>query len=308
MLIGVDASPEAARAAALGWTVATTAHARYKIVHVLREPVDIAALPSAPAGLPALHRMLETGARTAIEAALAGMIPDPVIHSLEIQSGSPAVILADLARDADLLVVGGKHHSALGRWVVGSTVHQLARSITTPLLIAGPVTTPPRRIIAAVDLSAAAGPTLAQAVKYARLFGAHLGVLHVVEPLDYNLDPLLGPLAGPMPVIMDNAERFRVAGDMLREVIWPDVQYEHAVELLRQGPVDATLRAEVRDWGAEWVVVGSHGKGWVDRLLLGSQSHRLLGDLPCTTLMVPVRNHVAPGTVGAAPAAREWHT
>jgi len=35
------------------------------------------------------------------------------------------------------------------------------------------------------------------------------------------------------------------------------------------------------------VVVGSHGKGWVDRLLLGSTTERLLDQLPASLLVVP---------------------
>jgi len=47
------------------------------------------------------------------------------------------------------------------------------------------------------------------------------------------------------------------------------------------------------------VIVGSHGKGWVDRVLLGSTTERLLNKLPCPVLVIPVR---APG--GPVPLSR----
>jgi len=34
--------------------------------------------------------------------------------------------------------------------------------------------------------------------------------------------------------------------------------------------------------------VGSHGKGWVDRLIIGSVTEDLLNDLPTGVLVIPV--------------------
>jgi nucleotide-binding universal stress UspA family protein len=45
---------------------------------------------------------------------------------------------------------------------------------------------------------------------------------------------------------------------------------------------------EAAAWRADVVVVGSHGKGWVDRLLIGSVTEDLLNNLPCAVLVVPV--------------------
>jgi Universal stress protein family len=36
-------------------------------------------------------------------------------------------------------------------------------------------------------------------------------------------------------------------------------------------------------------VVGSHGKGWVDRILIGSTTERLVTELPTSILVVPAR-------------------
>jgi len=40
-------------------------------------------------------------------------------------------------------------------------------------------------------------------------------------------------------------------------------------------------------------VVGSHGKGWVDRLLIGSTTERLLNRLPTSLLIVPINKPAA---------------
>ena len=57
---------------------------------------------------------------------------------------------------------------------------------------------------------------------------------------------------------------------------------------VRCGTPSRTICDEAGAWDADIVVVGSHGKGWVDRVLLGSTTERLLARLPASVLVVPV--------------------
>ena len=301
VLVAVDASPESARAAALGWAIARVSHARFRLVHVARDPESDAWAP-APANPPALQRMVDEGDRDAIEAALAKTVPQPVITHLEMHRGAAADVLANLSHGAELLVLGGKHHTALGRWLVGSTAHQLVRTSTAPILIAGPVNTGlPRRVLAAVDLSTAAGPTLAYAARFAAMLEADLGVLHVVEPLPPVFDPVLGPAKAVLG-IMDNDARFHAAEDVLDASVWPEHLYPNAERLLRHGAASATIVAEARNWHADVLVVGTHGRGFIERLVLGSVTNYLLNDLPMSLLVVPMLRPAAASEPVAMPA------
>src|SRR5205807_8898065 len=96
-----------------------------------------------------------------------------------------AVMLQEVTRAlrAGLLVLGGKHHSALERWLGGSTSLHVVRTSEVPVLITAGQPVALRRILVAADLSPAAGPTVALAERLARLVGAELRVLTVFEPL-----------------------------------------------------------------------------------------------------------------------------
>jgi nucleotide-binding universal stress UspA family protein len=174
-----------------------------------------------------------------------------------------------------MLVLGGKHHSKLGRWLGGSTVHQVVRRLTVPLLVtAGELRVRPR-VMVAVDPSYAAAPTVKQAVAFARLLGSPLHALHVVDP---------PPAIAELP------------RDWSREIverdIWPRLPLVEEAKVIREGDPFETIVAEAAAWHADVIVVGSHGKGWVDRLLIGSVTEDLLNNLPCAVLVVPVRKPV----------------
>jgi len=173
-------------------------------------------------------------------------------------------------------VLGAKHHTALGRWLGGSTVHNVARMLRVPLLVTG---TPPaeiRRVLAAVDVSAAAGPTLDVAARFADLFDAELRVLHAIEPL-----PVIPEV--PPPVNQRDYERL-MEEDCTRKV-WPLVPAD-VEKVIRLAAAETGIAAEAKAWQADLVVVGSHGKGWVERMLVGSVTERLLDHLPAPTLLV----------------------
>jgi nucleotide-binding universal stress UspA family protein len=173
--------------------------------------------------------------------------------------------------DAALLVLGGKHHSKLGRWLGGSTVQQVARQLTVPLLVtAGKLRVRPR-IMVAVDQSYAARPTIDRAVALARLLGSPLHALHVVDP---------PPAIAELP---RNWSR-----EIIERDVWPHLPLVENAKVIREGIPFGTIVDEAAAWRADIIVVGSHGKGWVDRLLIGSVTEDLLNNLPCAVLVVPV--------------------
>lgn len=282
ILVGVDTSPESMDAVQLGWAVARAAGTPCRLIHATPEAWTVPTAPHTFAMKPeALNESAREAARVAVVEALAGKVPDEALTALEVRTGRGAAVLRDAAREgpASLVVLGGKHHTVLGRWVVGSTAHTLVRSLEIPLLVSAHVPLPVRRVVAAVDLSDAAGPTIQAAERYAELFGAALHVLHVVEPL---------PIIPDTPLQFNDEEVFARSREHVERYVWPRIAYPGATTGLRRGTAVDGITAEVADRKAELVVLGSHGKGWVDRILIGSLTERVLGALPCSMLVVPV--------------------
>lgn len=55
---------------------------------------------------------------------------------------------------------------------------------------------------------------------------------------------------------------------------------------LREGDVKRALLDAILEWGSDLVIVGSHGKGALGRLFLGSVSHALVTHAPCNVEVV----------------------
>ena len=273
IVAGVDGSPESLRAAALAWRIAEAGGAKCYFVFAAPEPW--------PGGVEPLHYppriydQLVADVRRLLDDGLGGEIPAAGREALVVRSGRPGVVLADVAKErgAELVVVGGRHHGALMRSLGGSTAHYLVRTLDTPVLVVGPGARPMRRVLVAADLSEAARPALAAARRYADVLGAQLRGLHVVEPAKY---PLV------VPLLFDEAEYERRCRKAFERLAPPP---DHVV---RQGIAVDVIAEEAARWEADLIVVGSHGKGWAHRMLIGSSTERLLNLLPASLLVVPV--------------------
>lgn len=280
ILVGVDASPAAVSAAALAERLAELAAVRCELVHAVRDAWAPLVAVNPDPRVAEMQVLQQAVSRDRVRQVLKGTVSDRVLETLKVRFGPAAVVLRQVVEESrpGLLVLGGKHHTALERWLGGSTSLHVVRTSEVPVLITAREPATPRRVLVAADLSKAAGPTVCLAERFARLVGAHLRVLTVFEPLP--------DLPGVPP--MDPTEYYALAQETLEKDIWPLVTGTGVERLVRHGTVVDTLLREAADWQADLLVVGSHGKGWAQRMMLGSVTESLINHLPTSLLVAPV--------------------
>jgi nucleotide-binding universal stress UspA family protein len=140
-----------------------------------------------------------------------------------------------------------------------------------------------RRILHASDFSPASRRAFDAAVGLAKANGAALTLVHVLEPaipwveVDYA-----SPRAYKL-VTSARAAATKQLGALVRKAKEAGVQ--STGRLVDGNPRDAIPRAATR-MHADLVVVGTHGRTGLNKLLLGSVAERVVATVPCPVLTV----------------------
>ena len=140
-----------------------------------------------------------------------------------------------------------------------------------------------KRILCAIDFSDAAAPAEALAVTLARPFGAELVLVHVASEAPLWREST----TGTAQVRAVFAAQRKWAADALAErAVALGGQGVSARWLLKVGvPWQEIVRAAT-DEHADMIVMGTHGRTGLDRLLLGSVAERVVRRAPCPVLAV----------------------
>lgn len=66
---------------------------------------------------------------------------------------------------------------------------------------------------------------------------------------------------------------------------FPDLKEDLTTQILGGSPEQIIIE-EAENWGADLIVVGSHGYGFWERMLLGSVSNAIVNHAPCSVMVV----------------------
>lgn len=178
---------------------------------------------------------------------------------------------------AGLVVTGVSSNETLGRFLLGSTAENLARTLPKSLLVVRKRTHGPyRRIVVATDFSASSRHALLTA---ARLFpGRELILFHAYTSALSGLAD-----TAPHPGVSVGIEKTDCTAFLEATTLPPGVEVRPVIE---HGAIESVLTRYVREHDIELVVMGDHGRRGLMSVLLGRTAAKLLDWLPCDTLLV----------------------
>jgi nucleotide-binding universal stress UspA family protein len=144
-------------------------------------------------------------------------------------------------------------------------------------------------VLVANDFESASDTAMTYAREFARTFGARLHVLHVVEDA--------AVYAGPDAIGVDLS---RVQADLnevgqvglSRVVTAEDRSALKAVSVIRAGSSPAfEIVRYAKEHSVDLIIVGTHGRGVVGHLLMGSVAEKVVRLAPCPVLTVRHPEH-----------------
>ncbi len=145
------------------------------------------------------------------------------------------------------------------------------------------------KILLAVDGSEFDQIAVEEVIRWPWPSGTEIRVLSVVHPFPYiPLDPVAVFVFGAAHYDSLKQERERAARDVdkaAKEIRKRAPGLKVAVEALEGSPKKMIVE-EAERWGADLIILGSHGHGPAERFLLGSVAQAVVFHAPCSVEVV----------------------
>jgi nucleotide-binding universal stress UspA family protein len=294
LLAAVDQSDAADEVLRAAWHVAARTDAALHVVHACGLPpvvVDAVVPGMAPINL-AFQPRLDQAAE-ALDACIGRAASSGVaVASRKVVPDAPHRAILQRAREvhADLVVLGPHRHATLDARLLGTTADRVARTADVPCLVVRCyLNLPLTRVVVPLDLSEPAAEALDVALEWLVGLGPHtpgfdapaaeLRVVHVLPQWvvgagfrtgHATVGPELHREVGAALERSGHAGRVRVREDLL----WGEGTAEQIVRY-------------AADERAGLVVMATHGRGALERALIGSVTAAVARDAGCCVLLVP---------------------
>lgn len=200
---------------------------------------------------------------------------------------SPPGAIVEYTEDLDIdLVVAGTHgRRGLQRLLIGSVAEEVLRTAPCPVLTVrtGDDTAPAwgvRNILVPTDFSDASLEALRHAKELALTYGAQITLLHAVEEVVYPSAYGVEPANLPGPQVIDRVE------DSLADLARTEIGYEHVVVQANVGYAPSTILDYAETNEVDLVVIATHGRTGLERMLLGSVAERVVRRSPAPVFTV----------------------
>ena len=139
-----------------------------------------------------------------------------------------------------------------------------------------------KNILFATDFSEASEAALPYAAAISRRYGSQLHVVHMVSPASY-LIPYAPDVPSTIETLHDAARaNARERMETLASQLTPAPYRTY----IREGEVWEGISEIIRTHEIDLLVVGTHGRTGVEKLLLGSKAEEILRQAPCPVLTV----------------------
>lgn len=146
------------------------------------------------------------------------------------------------------------------------------------------------KIMVPIDGSTTANKALEEAARLAQSTGSRIRLLHVIDPLQHlaGLESASLYMRDLMPALVKAGEELLASAKNSIATAGLNVETE-----LAESPgtrVSEAIVDRARHWGADLIVLGTHGRRGIERVMLGSDAEQVVRIAPVPVLLVRHRD------------------
>jgi nucleotide-binding universal stress UspA family protein len=187
------------------------------------------------------------------------------------------VDLAD-AENADVIVMGRKGMAGLERTLVGSnTARVIGHSQRNVLVVPLGTSIGWKTIVFATDGSQYSEAATSKSIDFAKSYGSELNVISVVDVTD----EFIARAPDALDDLVKKAKS--IVEDVKNKAVSEGIKAEGSV---KEGDAYKSIVDIAKKQKADAIIMGSHGRTGLKRLLMGSVTERVIGHAPCPILVV----------------------
>ena len=233
----------------------------------------------------------ETAAALAlVQSAAEKLASHGIEAATQVVEGHPGSCIVEQAKmwNADFVFVGSHSLGSIGRFFLGSTAKEVIRNAHCSVEIVRQVDkldrNAPKRLLLGIDGSAYSQAAARSIAERPWPEGAELKILSVVEQMIPAMDPWFAAGEVIERMMIENRKQCEEAVSLTHNLVAnSDLSTTTSVLL---GTPKWRLIDEAKEWKADLVVLGSHGRRGLTRLLLGSVSEAVAMNAPCSVEVI----------------------
>jgi nucleotide-binding universal stress UspA family protein len=144
-----------------------------------------------------------------------------------------------------------------------------------------------KRILVSIDGSPTSDRGLDEAARLAKVCGSSLQLIHIVDPIPFttgyeamgrNTGREIASIEADAQKLLDDGKKRALASGA------PDV--DTVLVQRTTARISERIVEQAKAWGAELIVIGTHGRRGVGRMLLGSDAEQTVRIAPVPVLLV----------------------